>query len=78
MLDSKILTLNDPQLICEEIEKFIRSKLKQLNRDGVILGLSGGIDSVIACYLCVRALGSNNVTALYMPEKDSKAKHYKL
>ncbi|PIU00384.1 MAG: NAD+ synthase [Bdellovibrionales bacterium CG10_big_fil_rev_8_21_14_0_10_45_34] len=31
------------------------------------LGLSGGVDSALVCVLAVRALGKENVTAIYMP-----------
>ena len=31
------------------------------------LGLSGGIDSALACFLAVQALGRENVTALFLP-----------
>ena len=32
-----------------------------LKADGVVLGLSGGIDSSLTAYLCVRALGRDKV-----------------
>jgi len=35
----------------------------------IILGLSGGIDSALTLYIAVKALGSSNVTALYLPYK---------
>jgi NAD+ synthase len=42
-----------------------------LKRRGVVLGVSGGIDSGVCAALCVRALGAERVTALLMPEADS-------
>ncbi len=42
-----------------------------LRRRGLVLGLSGGIDSSVSAALGVRALGSNAVFALFMPENDS-------
>ncbi len=42
-----------------------------LRRRGLVLGLSGGIDSSVSAALAVRALGSNAVFALLMPENDS-------
>lgn len=44
----------------------------KLEREGVILGLSGGIDSAVVASLCKRAVGSEKVLALIMPEKDTK------
>ncbi len=45
--------------------------LKRLRRRGVVLGLSGGIDSSVTAALCVGALGREKVLALLMPERDS-------
>lgn len=42
-----------------------------LRRKGVVLGLSGGIDSSVTAALCVRALGAHCVLGLLMPERDS-------
>ena len=42
--------------ITETIEKFISDKIKKSNAKGVILGLSGGIDSAVLAYLCKDAL----------------------
>ena len=46
--------------------------LKQLRRKGVVLGLSGGIDSTVVAALCVRAFGPGNVLGIFMPEQDSE------
>ena len=62
----------DPAEACGEIEAAIRRQmLKQLRRRGVVLGLSGGVDSSVVASLCVRALGADRVFALFMPEEDS-------
>lgn len=45
--------------------------VRTLRRRGVVLGLSGGIDSSVTAALCVRALGPKKVVALLMPERDS-------
>jgi NAD+ synthase len=45
----------------------------QLRRRGVVLGLSGGIDSSVTAALCVRALGAKSVFGVLMPERDSEA-----
>jgi NAD+ synthase len=74
-LTPDVLKLRNPKDISVQIEAFIKKKVEELNRRGVILGLSGGIDSVLVAFLCVRALGPEKVFALYMSEKDSKAKH---
>ncbi|HEY5900801.1 MAG TPA: NAD(+) synthase [Burkholderiales bacterium] len=45
--------------------------LKQLRRKGIVLGLSGGVDSSVVAALCVRAFGAGNVFGIFMPEQDS-------
>ena len=45
--------------------------LQEFKRRGVVLGLSGGIDSSVTAALCVRALGKQRVLGVLMPEKES-------
>jgi NAD+ synthase len=44
---------------------------RRLRRRGAVIGLSGGIDSSVTAALCAAALGSGNVLAVLMPERDS-------
>ncbi|NHW23322.1 MAG: NAD+ synthase [Archaeoglobales archaeon] len=59
----------DFERIAERIVDFIREQVEAANAEGVILGLSGGIDSAVVAFLCVRALGREKVLATIMPEK---------
>jgi NAD+ synthase len=43
----------------------------RLHRRGVVIGLSGGVDSSVCAALAARALGPTRVFALLMPEQDS-------
>ena len=45
--------------------------LRRLRRRGVVLGLSGGIDSSVSAALAVAALGAKKVLGVLMPERDS-------
>lgn len=45
--------------------------LGQLRRRGVVVGLSGGIDSSVVAALCARALGPDRVLGLFMNEAES-------
>ena len=65
----------EPEKVALSLGNFIREYTDKLERGGVILGLSGGIDSAVIAALCVRALGPKKTLALIMPEKDSKKEH---
>jgi len=65
----------EPEKVVLSLENFIREYTEKLEREGVILGLSGGIDSAVIVALCVRALGPKKTLTLIMPEKDSKKEH---
>lgn len=53
------------------LEKFIWQHMEELEREGVVLGLSGGVDSAVVAALCKGAVGPEKTLALIMPEKDS-------
>lgn len=44
---------------------------RQLHRRGLVVAISGGIDSSVSCALAVRALGPERVFTLILPERDS-------
>jgi NAD+ synthase len=52
--------------------------LGTLRRRGVVVGLSGGIDSSVVASLCVRAFGSDKVLGIFMPERDSSGDSLRL
>jgi asparagine synthetase B (glutamine-hydrolysing) len=58
----------DAAATAEHIEASIRRTVGQLRRRGVVVALSGGIDSAVVGALAARALGPNRVVALLMPE----------
>ncbi|MBA7482450.1 NH(3)-dependent NAD(+) synthetase [subsurface metagenome] len=65
----------EPEKVALSLENFIREYTEKLEREEVILGLSGGIDSAVIAALCMRALGLEKTLVLIMPEKDSKKEH---
>lgn len=52
----------------QRISKFIENEVKRSNTTGVVLGLSGGIDSTVALYLATRSIDTNNILGLVMPD----------
>jgi NAD+ synthase len=67
MIDLNINT----DLACQILTGFIHSEVTRVGYSKVVVGLSGGIDSAVSCYLAVKALGSQNVLAVRMPYKSS-------
>jgi len=57
----------DPDKVANEITEFVRKTVKEANADGVLVGLSGGLDSSVVAALCVRALGRGSVLGIVMP-----------
>jgi NAD+ synthase len=53
--------------ICSFIEDQVRKK----KDDGIVIGVSGGIDSALCSELCVKTVGKDNVFGLILPEKES-------
>jgi NH3-dependent NAD+ synthetase len=59
------------------ITAFISRTVKEASANGVVIGLSGGIDSAVVGALCVQALGKSRVLGLtlptsHTPEQDSE------
>ena len=50
-----------------KIVAWIRKQVKRANAKGIVLGLSGGIDSAVVCALSKEAVGQENVLGLFMP-----------
>lgn len=69
---SKDVLMIDPEKETEKIYKQIRHHMtKNLRRRGIVVGLSGGIDSSVTAALSAKALGADRVLALQMPERHS-------
>ncbi len=58
---------NDYASITETIEKFLSDQIEKNHAKGVILGLSGGIDSAVLAYICKRKLKEKTL-AIIMPD----------
>ena len=62
----------DPTEVTEHLVRGMQHEIVQtLGRRGVVLGVSGGIDSATVLMLAARAMGPDNVVALAMPERES-------
>ncbi len=75
MNKTNLLSKKDKLSICHDIEDLILKTMNSLNRDGAVVGLSGGLDSAVTATLTVRSLGKDKVHLLNLPERDSKPIH---
>jgi NAD+ synthase len=57
----------DYKKISNKIEKFISAYISKSSAKGLVIGLSGGLDSSVVLKLSVNALGQSNVLGLVMP-----------
>ena len=51
----------------KDITEFIQNKISEANANGLVVGLSGGIDSTLAAYLSCEAVGKDKVFGIIMP-----------
>lgn len=62
----------DPQAEADRIGEWLLRQVGQgLRKRGVVVAVSGGIDSALCATLCARALGPQRVFGLLMPEQES-------
>ena len=69
-LDKNVLDL-DLEAEAARISDMLRNSVRSLRRRGLVVAVSGGIDSSACLALAVRALGAKRVFALLLPERDS-------
>lgn len=69
--DKNVLDIN-PQMETERLVSALKQTVHQdMKRRGVVLGISGGVDSSVVLALCARAFPSERIVPLILPEKDS-------
>lgn len=80
-LNPQVLEM-DWEEVKNKIARFIKDYVEKAKAKGIVLGLSGGVDSSTAAALSAIALGGNRVLGLILPEKETysprEVKHAKL
>ncbi|MEM0057510.1 MAG: NAD+ synthase [Candidatus Bathyarchaeia archaeon] len=69
-LTPQVLDLNWEE-VKNKISRFIRDYVEKTGVKGVVLGLSGGVDSSTAAALSAIAIGGNKVLGLMLPERET-------
>lgn len=73
-----ILLDNVENTVKKITDKLQEDVLRKLNRNGAVIGISGGIDSSVCMALAAKAFGGEKVLGIMMPEKDSSTDSEKL
>lgn len=60
-----------PELAASTLAHFVADAVAGAGATGVVVGLSGGVDSALAAALAARALGGERVHAFYLPYRSS-------
>jgi len=68
-MQERVIPKLDMQKSVQKINSFIKEKLDESKSKGIIIGLSGGIDSSVVAYLCSDAIGSDKILGLILPSK---------
>jgi len=76
--DKNVLTIDRPAEVARIATWFKAGVMGTLKKRGVVIGLSGGIDSSVCAALAVKALGPDKVFGLFMPEHHSASESLEL
>ncbi|NPD89402.1 MAG: NAD+ synthase [Asgard group archaeon] len=61
--------------IIKQLVDFIREEVEKSKTNGLVCGLSGGIDSAVIAYLSIRAIGNEKVSLFHLPEDELEIVH---
>jgi len=68
------------KMVREDVDRlvgFIRTCVEDAGAEGVVVGISGGVDSAVVVKLCAEALGGDRVLAVFMPTALTPADDYR-
>lgn len=72
-LNARVLDIDCAAETDRIAKRLVEIVARTLHRRGMIIALSGGVDSSVCAALAVRALGPDKVFGLMLPEKDSSS-----
>ncbi len=70
-LDANVLAMNNDAVvdhICQRVREILKNDVM---RRGLVIAMSGGIDSSVSAALSVKAVGADRVYGILLPERDS-------
>ena len=70
--DRNVLEIENIGRVVQSLQTFIHEQVNNnFRKRGVVIWISGGIDSAVAVKLCCDAVGKENVLGIILPEKES-------
>ena len=72
-LNARVLDIDGAAETDRIAKRLVEIVARTLHRRGMIIALSGGVDSSVCAALAVRALGPGKIFGLMLPEKDSSS-----
>jgi len=70
------LSIN-PEEVSTVIKDFIKTYIETSGCTGVVIGLSGGVDSAVTAILCKDALGKKNTKCVFLPDETTPKTDFK-
>jgi NAD+ synthase len=65
--ETTIIPKKDQEKTVKIISEFIKDKTDESHTSGVVIGLSGGLDSSTTAYLCAKSLDKDHILGIIMP-----------
>ena len=69
--NSKNILTIDKQKVAQELKQHLQRTMERLNREGIVFGFSGGLDSAVIAYMAQNVCPPEKILALIMPEKET-------
>ena len=70
--NKNVLEIKNMDSVVQHLQDFIHKQVyDNFRKRGIVVGISGGIDSAISAKLCCNAVGKENVLGIILPEKES-------
>jgi NAD+ synthase len=66
----------DPERTAIQIQRFVSEYIEKTGHAGVVLGLSGGVDSAVGAVLVRKELGKDNAECIFMPDEATPEEDY--
>ncbi len=72
----ELIGIYDYDKVTEKICNYIIGQVEANNANGLMLGISGGLDSAVLAFLGSRALGPEKMHGLFLPDRDTAPENY--